>query len=146
MKKPILLTLCLTLFLSFSYAQDEMPESITVVFSQNKVETGSIGKLYDMIESMGGPAMDEVVKAGHWRSWGILSHDWGDEWNFNIYYSADTKEDFFEGWRMYVKIMMEKYPDSWDEWNKHVLEHKDNIYHQETGSQWTIGANDDMEE
>ena len=95
-----------------------------------------MGKLYEMTETMSGPVMSEVVEAGHWMNWGILSHDWGDEWNFNIYYVAKDKETFFKGWYMFVKLMGEKYPDSMEEYQSLIIAHKDNIYHQSMGHAW----------
>ena len=87
---------------------------------------------------MSGPVMNDVVKAGHWIDWGVLTHNWGDEWNFNIYYIAADMGSFMKGWDMFTSSMMEKHPDSFGEWQSNILEHKDNIYTQRMGAMFPL--------
>ena len=137
MKKPILLVLCLAFSFYTVHAQDnELPESVTVVMSMNKCQGTDLGKLYKMTEELSGPVMNEIVDEGHWMNWGVLTHDWGDEWNFNIFYVAKDKESFFKGWKMFVGKMIKNHPNSMSEYQDMIIAHRDNIYHQSMGYPW----------
>lgn len=155
--KRFVLSISLCLFVSFTiHAQDaevaeapsadEQYSSVTVVFSQNKCHYGKIDKLYKMVHNKLGAIHNEVVETGLWLEWGILSHDWGDEWNWNSYYVARDKNTFNEGWDLFVKLVNEKYPDIWDTWAEYCWEHKDNIYHQSVGSDFPLKPKEEKKE
>ena len=59
---------------------------------------------------------------------GQLNHAWGDEWNFNLWYSAKDTETFHKFWDEYTKHVSEKFPDAFGSTVGYFQEHKDNIY------------------
>ena len=56
------------------------------VFSQNKCNFDKLPVILKMWKEELAPMLNEQVDAGKLASWGILTHSWGDEWNFNVYY------------------------------------------------------------
>ena len=113
------------------YAQNS---SVWVVYSQNKCHAEYLDDMRKAATDKWGPVLDEVVAEGKWSSWGVLEHAWGDEWNWNPYYVAESREAFFEGWNLMIKKMQEKYPEYLEEVQKFCYEHKDSMYIQRLGS------------
>ena len=108
--------------------------SVWVVYSQNKCHSEYLDDMAKATEEKWGQVLNEVVAEGKWISWGVLEHAWGDEWNWNPYYVAESREAFFEGWSLMIKKMQEKHPDYLKETRKYCFEHKDSMYSQRFGS------------
>ena len=107
--------------------------SVWVVYSENKCHQGHMDDLVQMTTDKWGPIMNEVVEEAKWVDWGILEHAWGNEWNWNVYYVAEDRESFFEGWDLMIKKMNEKHPGWFDEFEDWCFEHKDSMHSQRFG-------------
>jgi hypothetical protein len=131
----------------FSIAQIHSQEdhhkfgSVTFVFSQNKCHFNNLLDLQELTINSTGPILNELVKEGLLIDWGILSHDWGDEWNFNNYYIAEDKAKFNKAWQEYVKRLNKKDSTLWKKFGEYCTEHKDNIYHQYLGANFLLNDN-----
>lgn len=120
MKKSALVLTCLFFILGYTV------KAQIVVFSQNKCN--NVEDVLKLIKEEFGPFLNAQVDAGNLMNWGILTHSWGDEWNFNIYYSAENFTKFQAAFSEAVKNSREKYPDSFKKFQEACFEHKDNIY------------------
>lgn len=74
------------------------------------------------------PVLDEMVKEGRLINWGTLAHDWGDEWNFVIYYTATSNPAFFSAWNEIVRRLEQRRPQFLEEFARLCSEHRDNLY------------------
>ncbi len=122
MKKTYLMLVFLTLFLAYSV------NAQIVVFSQNKCYSDKVEEVLKSSKEEFGPFLNAQVDAGNLVNWGILTHHWGDEWNFNIYYSAENMEKFQSAFDEAIKGYVEKYPEGVKKFQSACFEHKDNIY------------------
>jgi len=122
MKKFTTSLLLAFLFLGFS-AQAQV-----VVFSQNKCYSDKMDVVMKTSTEDFGQFLNAQVDAGNLTNWGILTHSWGDEWNFNVYYSAENFTKFQTAFNEAVKNYVEKYPDGFKEFQAACFEHKDSIY------------------
>ena len=99
-----------------------------VVVSYNKCAMDAPAK----IDSIGAlafyPALDELVREGRLLGWGVLTHGWGDEWNYVIYYTATTTPAFHSAWGELVQRVQRRRPTFLADFAAHCSEHKDNIY------------------
>jgi hypothetical protein len=123
--------LLLTLVLASPLAaqeEGEAPQPGTVVFSQNKCPAQNVPIVNAAMDSIFAPVLDELLEEGKLLGWGILTHSWGDEWNWNIYYSVESHRAFLDFWREYIGRLNERHP-GWPEqvWDL-CTDHKDNIY------------------
>lgn len=114
-----------------SFAQEEAGEptqSGIVVFSQNKCAYQNFQKLNALTDSVWAPVLDDLVEEDMIVSWGILTHAWGDEWNWNVYYTVESHAAFLDFWQEMVGRINESHPDFWKQLYPLCTEHKDNIY------------------
>jgi hypothetical protein len=123
----VLSMLCCT----FSVQAQNLP--VTIVFSQNKCHFNNIDDLNKMTEEKIGPVLNELVKEGQLLNWGVLTHSWGDEWNWNMFYVAENQSKFQEAWGAMVERVMEKEPNLFEQFGEWCFEHKDSIYSQIAG-------------
>ena len=98
-----------------------------VVFSQNKCYLDKVGDLIKSVEEFGEFANAQVDN-GNLSNWGVLTHNWGDEWNYNVYYSAESLQKFQTAFGEIIKNYSEKYPDGMKKFQESCFEHKDSIY------------------
>jgi hypothetical protein len=51
-----------------------------------------------MMEENGAPILNDLVEQGKLINWGVLTHAWGDEHNWNVFYVAErlTNLDFMD--------------------------------------------------
>lgn len=127
MKKVIFL-LVLFVFGGVEIIGQDSENPPILVFSQNKVKMTDMGKVNKMVDSVFAPILNSFVDSGKLSGWGQLNHAWGDEWNFNLWYSAKDPETFHKFWDEYVKTVGEKHPDAFGSTVGYFQEHKDNIY------------------
>lgn len=131
MKNIIKVTIAIIfLFTAINFGQDakEKTKPKTLVFSQNKVQMADMGKVNKMIDEVFAPILNQLVDEGMLYGWGQLNHAWGDEWNLNIWYSAENMGSFYKFWGEYIKRVREKHPKAFGEATKLFQAHKDNIY------------------
>lgn len=113
---------------SFAQEEEKMKKPGWLVVSQNMVSPGDVEKLNKQIDSLTLPIMQELVDEGFLMGWGQFNHAWGDEWNLNMYYVAESQEAFFKAWNEFVKRVSERHPDSYNSWASLLKAHKDNMY------------------
>lgn len=75
----------------------------------------------------------EMVEEGKFVSYGILSHNWGDEWNVIDYINVDGLSSFFANFSEWTRRTNEAVeamdiPEDAPAFNEICTEHKDNIY------------------
>ncbi len=109
-------------------AQDAVPQPGLIVLSQNICPYQNVPKLRTMLDSLFAPVLDGFVDDGRLLGWALLSNWWGDDWNWNISYTAESHEAFLSFWNAYVNQLAARSPG----WNEEVValctEHKDMFY------------------
>lgn len=129
MKRTLIYTLLGLLFATVTYAQDgNRPEPVFLVVNQNQVAMTDMGAMSTMWFEKAVPVLDKMKEDGFVLDFGLFTHAWGDEWNFNFYIVTKSHEDFLKAWDEYMKRMGEQHPDSFQEWVSKVKAHKDNMY------------------
>ncbi len=120
------LLLFLTLSVSTSIAQDVEFENSFLMFNQNKCNdmTGVMG----MVRTTIGPVLNELEEEEVITGWGVLTHSWGDEWNFNWWVATSNHAGFVTAWSELVNRMNERHPDWFERFGPMCQEHKDNLY------------------
>ncbi len=115
------------LFLSESnFAQNN--EQPLLIVSFNMVSMGDVAKVNKMADSVFAPILRELVDEGMIYSFGNFSHNWGDEWNVNTWYTAKDMASFDKFWDEYVSRIGKRHPGAWASTVKYFQAHKDNIY------------------
>jgi hypothetical protein len=127
--KKFIPTLLLVMFSSIL-----MGQSVTVVLSQNKCHSNKISELRKMMEENGADILDDLVEQGKLINWGVLTHAWGDVYNWNVFYVAESHVKFLEAWNEFISKVMEVDPEAADKIGEICWEHKDSIYTQIMGS------------
>ena len=122
MKKLIILLLSTYCSLSL-FAQN-----VTVVFSQNKCYFQFEEENTKLWKEQLAPILNDLVKQEKLIDWGVLTHAWGDEWNWNVYYVAENQNKFNDAFGEFFERVLENNPDVMKEFGKFCFEHKDSIY------------------
>jgi len=107
-------------------AQSNEQPLLVVSFNQVPLtEMGNIGRIADSIFV---PILKELVDEGKLYGFGRFTHLWGDEWNWNVWYTVKDMASFEKFWDEYVKRASERHPGAFRSITKHFQAHKDNIY------------------
>jgi hypothetical protein len=106
----------------------ESPQPGTVVFSQNICPYENITSINAIADSVFTPILDELLNEGRILGWGILTHAWGDEWNWNVYYTVESHRAFLDFWAEYIARLNARHPGLLQRFAPLCTEHKDNIY------------------
>jgi hypothetical protein len=99
-----------------------------LMFSQHKCPLGNVAQIGILADSLFGPVLDELVKEGKLTGWGVLEHAWGDEWNWNVWYSATTHRAFLDGWDEYIARLNRRHPGWYQRFAPLCSDHKDAMY------------------
>jgi hypothetical protein len=99
-----------------------------VMLNQNIVEMADLPAANALVDSTSAKVLDQMVDDGIIHYWGQANHSWGDEWNFNFYFSSDSHADFVSDWAEFVKRMSAQFPNAFDDWAKLAEAHKDDLY------------------
>ncbi len=99
----------------------------TVVLSQNKCSLSKISDLNDTWKEHAAPILNELVAQEKLINWGVLTHSWGDEWSWNVYYVAESNVKFLEAWGEFAKKAFQN-DALMGVFNDACLEHKDSMY------------------
>src|SRR3970040_631450 len=79
-----------------SFAQnDEQP---LLIVSFNMVSMSNMGTVSRIADSIFIPILKELVDEGMIYSFGQFNHSWGDEWNYNLWYTAKDMASFEKFW------------------------------------------------
>lgn len=111
---------------TLSLAQ-ESQQPTTVVVSYWKCDYSKLGTIVQVVDSLVIPIAQELISEGKLVSHGMLTHQWGDEWNVVFYYTAADKAAFFSAWTELISRFNERHPDV-PPLTDYCTEHKDNIY------------------
>lgn len=122
-----LLVLCLFLTVPDTISAQETPDIPRfLMFNQNMVPGTHVGTLNQLADSLMRPILDAMVDEGTIRNWGILTHNWGDEWNW--YMGARDHASFVTAWGAFVSRLSEAHPGAFAEMGQYIQAHKDNLY------------------
>lgn len=99
-----------------------------VVVSYNKCALDAPARLDSLNALAFYPVLDELVRDGRLMGWGVLTHAWGDEWNYVIYYTAASTVAFHGAWDELVRRVRQRRPNFMADFTPACTEHKDNIY------------------
>lgn len=108
-------------------------ESVTIHFNQNKCDGSKINKLINLHTEKIAPILNQSIKDGKLINWGILTHSFGDEWNFNTFLVTENNITFLEFWGHFWNQLEKNWPTYKEDVSKICTEHKDNIYRQVAG-------------
>ncbi|MCB2205834.1 hypothetical protein KQI65_13905 [bacterium] len=129
MKRTLLYTLLGLLLTTAIYAQEaDSPEPVFLVVNQNQVDMKDMAALRTMWFERAVPILEEMKKEGLVLNYGLFTHAWGDEWNFNFFFVTKTHEDFLKAWDEYIDRLQAAHPDTFMEWVSKIKSHKDNMY------------------
>ena len=110
-----------------------MAQTVTVVFSQNNCKMSKISDLRKMTEENGSVILNGMVEQGKLIDWGVMTHAWGDEYNWNVFYVTETHAKFLEAWSEFIAKVEENDPEFANKLWEICWEHKDSIYTQIMG-------------
>ena len=128
MKKIVACCVSLLLVSSISFAQDSGDTPGFLMFNQAIVPGNDMGTVNQLTDSLSRPILDAMVDEGLIYNWGILTHNWGDEWNWNWYMFTKDHASFVTAWNEFVRRMGEEHPEAMQEFLQYTQAHKDNMY------------------
>lgn len=100
-----------------------------VVVSQNVCDFGAVDELNQMVRQHWAPVLDRAVREGELTGWGVLTHLWGDEWNWVVYYSGPNAGTLSQRVsRLLGEIFGAMPGDAMAQLGRMCTAHKDNIY------------------
>ena len=108
--------------------QTPAPQPGVFVLSPNKCDQARIGELNDWVRSSTAPILNDLVREGRLMGWGVLTHAWGDEWNWVLYYTARDLNTFHAAFQEFARRLAEREPNFMQRLAGFCTEHKDNIY------------------
>ena len=123
---PVMLLVLLTLSVSSGIAQDVEFERSFVMLNQNQCD--DMAGVLDIVRTTTGPVLDELKEEGLIDNWGLLTHAWGDEWNFNWFMVTENHAGFLTAWSELISRVNERDPDWFEKFDPMCREHKDNLY------------------
>lgn len=115
-------------------AQMQDDQNPTLVVSQWKCDWREVENIVDSMEEVLVPVWDRMVDEGTLVSAGVFVHEWGDEWNVNMYRIAPDREAFFRAYEEEGPAVEEQLgelniaADTPSPLQEHCTEHRDNIY------------------
>lgn len=124
----IVLVIVLAATITIAQEKEKPAKPGTLVFSQNICPIENMPKLEAALDSIFAPILDKFIDEGKLFGWGVLTHAWGDEWNWNYYYIVENHRAFLDFFDEYVKRVQEQHPGLMNEIRPLITRHKDNIY------------------
>ena len=107
----------------------------TVMLNQNRVSFADQGTWVSLFREYAFPILKEMVDEGKLNSFGLLLHEWGDEWNTNYYFQADDELQFHEAWSEYISTLSSEHPDVIEQLVDMTMAHKDNLLYERVPQQ-----------
>jgi hypothetical protein len=97
-----------------------------LMFNQHRIsDFEAVDKLNDSVTK---PILDTMVDEGILNSWGVLQHQWADEWNWNYWMITKDHASFVSAWSDYVGRVTAADSTFFQEFSKYSIRHKDNLY------------------
>lgn len=109
-------------------AQDDDLETRFMMLNQHMCPPQNMAAVMELTREALAPALAAGEEAGEIDDWGVLTHSWGDEWNFNFYIVTEDHRAFLDAWSSFVGRMNETRPGWFDELAPLCTMHKDNLY------------------
>jgi len=107
-------------------AQEAAPSNVVMRYFKCTDQGRAVALLNE-----GRPVIDQMVDEGKFLSYGILAHNWGDEWNVVDFFTFDGLDTFFANFgEMIGRLNAADDGDDSDgpSFGEVCTEHKDNIY------------------
>lgn len=133
-RTPAILTALLTILVLAPSAQAQIGQSQELqtsfmMLNQHVCPPQNMEQVMDFARQQLAPALAQMKAAGEISEWGILTHAWGDEYNFNFYLiTADIDRFVSTAWPSLVARTTELDPDWYDRFAPLCTMHKDNLY------------------
>ena len=128
MKRLLALGVALVLAAPAAAVAQGGPLPGAIVLSFNKCDLARVGDIIQMTDSAIVPIAQEMVNEGKLFNYGLMTHDWGDEWNVVYYYVVEDHRAFLNFWDDFVSRIVQRHPTLFGEFLARCSEHKDNIY------------------
>jgi hypothetical protein len=143
LRSSALLAILLCTLPATALAQDapggEEEQASTIGVSYWKCDSESVSEITQVGDSIVTPIYQELVDEGEILSWGMMTHQWGDEWNVIFYTTAADTPSFRTAFEEAGRRMQERHPDL-TPLAEYCLKHKDNIYTLETSTEAPGGS------
>lgn len=122
-------TAALPFILTLALAGSVAAQTPGVVVSQQICNPGAFDELNTMVEEYWAPVLDAAMEDGSLTGWGLLTHFWGDEWNWNIYYVGPDMNTVVQTVSGLLGEIFESMPgDPTEDWGEMCSAHRDNVY------------------
>ncbi len=108
-------------------AQAPAPPGVFVL-SQNRCAYGTLSQLNALVDTTVAPVLNELVAEGRLHGWGLLEHSWGDEWNWNLFYTATSHRAFLDAFDEFARRVSQRHPTAFERLVSYCTDHRDNIY------------------
>lgn len=100
-----------------------------VIVSQQICDQSAIDNMNQMVQEYWAPVLDAAMDEGVLTAWGVLTHFWGDEWNWNIYYVGPNATTLVETVSGLLGEIIQGMPgDAMETFDGFCSRHKDNVY------------------
>jgi hypothetical protein len=109
-------------------ARGQPPQPGVVVVSYNKCGLDAPARVDSLATIAFYPVLEDLVREGRLLGWGVLTHNWGDEWNYIIYYTAANTAAFHSAWDELIRRVRQRRPNFMADFTPYCTEHKDSIY------------------
>ena len=128
--KAALLLLATVLFAGPAEAQEPQQQPTDgVVVSLNMCNFGAVEELNQMVRQHWAPVLDRAVREGNLSGWGVLTHMWGDEYNWVVYYAGPNAGTLSQRVSALLGEIFGAMPgDAMSRFGGMCTAHKDNIY------------------
>ena len=100
----------------------------TVMFNQNRVNNLNREEYVSIFREFSFPILKKMVDEGKLNRFGLMIHEWGDDWNVNYYFHNDDLEQFNQTWWEYFSVFSEKHPEQLNRLIELTVDHKDNLF------------------
>ncbi len=130
----ILMVLLSCLFVApASLAQDTVSDASesarkTSFMMLNQSVCSDVSSMMTRTESTFAPIMNALRDEGAIEDWGLLTHAWGDEYNWNWYIVAENHQAWLDAWRQIVQRVQAADPQFMASVTASCTMHKDNLY------------------
>jgi hypothetical protein len=99
-----------------------------LVVSQQKCKFTTMPQLDAWWRANAAPILNDLVRQGRLRAWGVFEHAWGDEWNWGIYYIGNDLPTFMTTFDGFFAELHRRQPNFMATFESFCTEHRDNMY------------------
>jgi len=100
----------------------------TVALQQGILAGVDVSAQNAVADSILKPVLDGMIADSIIYKWGILTHNWGDEWNWNWWMSANDMHGITAAWDTVVARVSTRTPGGLNLIYSNMDAHKDNLY------------------